>query len=270
MSQRTREAAWAGQFYPGQAKKLREMIDTYLRKAPATPVDGKILGLVVPHAGYIYSGQCAATGYNHLKREKIDTVVVLSPSHAEFLEGVSIYNGNAYATPLGAIPVNLELAQQLAQESPILRLSEQGHRTDGERADYAGAERGFIWKRVVELIKRRPLVGYGIENLGEVFNKYYGQDMIDLWGEVRYVDKAHNEYLHIAVTSGIPSLLSYLIFTIQIIKKGFTKLHNDSIMLLLLSSVLGYMTAAFFNISVVSVAYVYWIFLGMIASYYNK
>lgn len=137
--------------------------------------------------------------------------------------------------------------------------------TKGDRADYSGANRGFIWKRVAELIKKRPLAGYGIENLGEAFKKYYTQDMIELWNEVRYLDKAHNEYLHIAVTSGIPSLLVYLTFISQIILKGLFRLKNCKTALLILSSVIGYMTAAFFNISVVSVAYVYWIFLGLLA-----
>ena len=137
--------------------------------------------------------------------------------------------------------------------------------TKGDRADYSGANRGFIWKRVAELIKKRPLTGYGIENLGEAFKKYYTKDMIELWNEVRYLDKAHNEYLHIAVTSGIPSLLVYLTFISQIILKGLFRLKNCKTALLILSSVIGYMTAAFFNISVVSVAYVYWIFLGLLA-----
>jgi len=137
--------------------------------------------------------------------------------------------------------------------------------TDGDGSDYTGARRGFIWKRVVELIKARPLTGYGLENLGEAFKKYYTQDMIGFWGEVRYPDKAHNEYLHIAVTTGIPSLLVYLTMCFLIILKGLTRLKNCKIMLLILSSIMGYMTAAFFNISVVSVAYVYWIFLGLLA-----
>jgi O-antigen ligase len=116
--------------------------------------------------------------------------------------------------------------------------------TKGDRADYSGANRGFIWKRVAELIKKRPLTGYGIENLGEAFKKYYTQDMIELWNEVRYLDKAHNEYLHIAVTSGIPSLLVYLTFISQIILKGLFRLKNCKTALLILSSVIGYMTAA--------------------------
>lgn len=142
--------------------------------------------------------------------------------------------------------------------------------TNGEDSDYTGANRGFIWKRVVELIKNRPMFGYGIENLGIAFEKYYQKDMIELWGQIRDVDRAHNEYLHIAVTSGVPSLIAYLSFVALIIKNGLLRLRHDKYMLFLLSSVIGYLAAAFFNISVVSVVYIYWIFLGLIASKTNS
>lgn len=140
---------------------------------------------------------------------------------------------------------------------------------NGENSDYTGAHRGFIWKRVIELIKNRPMFGYGIENLGIAFEKYYSQDMIELWGNIINVDRAHNEYLHISVTSGIPSLIAYLSFVILILRNGFLKLKYDKYMLLLMSSVIGYIVAAFFNVSVVSVAYIYWISLGLIASNTN-
>lgn len=135
--------------------------------------------------------------------------------------------------------------------------------TNSKNSDYTGAHRGFIWKRVVELIEKRPILGYGLENLSGNFEKYFRDDMIALWGEVRSVDRTHNEYLHIAVSSGIPSLVFYLSFVILILKQGLLRLRDDKYMLLLMSSVLGYMVAAFFNISVVCVAYVYWIFLGL-------
>jgi putative inorganic carbon (HCO3(-)) transporter len=135
----------------------------------------------------------------------------------------------------------------------------------GAKSDYTGSHRGFIWKRVIELIKTKPLTGYGIENLGETFIKYYSNDMIEFWGEIRYVDKTHNDFLNIAVTTGVPSMIIYLSFVISIINTC-VKNFKYNMGLLLLPSVLGYLAAIFFNISVTSVAYVYWVFLGMIAS----
>lgn len=135
----------------------------------------------------------------------------------------------------------------------------------GDKSDYTGSHRGFIWKRVLALIENRPITGYGIENLGETFIKYFNDDMIEFWGETRYVDKAHNDFLNIAVTTGIPSMIVYLLFIISVIKTGLSNLKNPLI-LLLLPSISGYLIAIFFNISVTSVAYIYWVFLGMIAS----
>jgi putative inorganic carbon (HCO3(-)) transporter len=75
-------------------------------------------------------------------------------------------------------------------------------------------------------------------------------------------DKAHNEYLQIAYASGIPALLVYLSLVFTVIKTSFKNLNNNPLMIPLLCGVIGYLVQAFFNISVVSVAYIYWIFLG--------
>lgn len=184
-------------------------------------------------------------------------------SKAEFRRYVILF----IATLVILLLFNFKTGGALLNRFLTISLDAKELLTDGEKADLTGSHRGFIWKRVIELIKQRPITGYGLENLGEMFVKYYSQDMIEFWGKVRYPDKAHNEYLHIAVTSGIPSLMIYLSFLTIIITNGLKKLANNKLLLLLLSSVIGYMAAAFFNISIVSVAYIYWIFLGLIASY---
>ncbi len=137
--------------------------------------------------------------------------------------------------------------------------------TSSELAEKAGANRIFIWKRVIELITMKPWFGFGIENLAIPFGKMYSADMTRVFGYTMMVDKAHNEYLNIAVSSGIPSLFAYVTFIILIIKKGITRLHNEHSTVPLLSAILGYLVQAFFNISVVSVAYMFWVFLGLLA-----
>ena len=84
-----------------------------------------------------------------------------------------------------------------------------------------------------------------------------------------HVDKAHNEYLHIAVTTGIPSLIVYCLFITQILWQSLPKVRKNCLYLPYIASVLGYLCQAFFNISVVSVAYIFWVFLGFICSYEN-
>lgn len=130
----------------------------------------------------------------------------------------------------------------------------------------AGSNRLFIWVRVLDLVKQRPFFGYGIENLGPVMERVYHDDIIAFWGKSFYIDKTHNEYLHIAVTSGIPAVLAYLMFIGLTIKHGFVLSKTNQSIIPILSGIIGYLSQAFFNISVVSVAYVFWIFLGFLAS----
>jgi len=139
----------------------------------------------------------------------------------------------------------------------------------GEEAEKAGSNRIFIWKGVLELIKDRPLTGYGIENLRAPFSARFGQEMIPFF-HTQYVDRAHNEYLHIAVTTGIPALIVYLLLITQILYRSFKKLRQNKIYFPFAAAILGYLAQAFFNISVLSVAYIFWIYLGLISSYEDK
>lgn len=137
---------------------------------------------------------------------------------------------------------------------------------DPDLIDNLGSVRMFIWIRVIELIKMRPLFGFGIENLQIAFARYFNKDIMRIMGRLMLVDKAHNDYLHIAVSSGIPSLVAYLTFLITNAHNALKRLDN-SVYMLLFTSILAYTTCLFFNISVVSVAYIVWIYLGLISAY---
>jgi putative inorganic carbon (HCO3(-)) transporter len=139
--------------------------------------------------------------------------------------------------------------------------------SNNEESDNAGAFRGFIWKRVIQMISNKPIFGYGIENLLEPFNELYENDLIAEFGKIRNFDKAHNEYLNIAVTTGIPSLISYLAFILLVLKRGWLNSKNNYMMITVISCVVGYLIQAFFNISMPVTAYVLWIYLGLIASH---
>jgi O-antigen ligase len=128
----------------------------------------------------------------------------------------------------------------------------------------AGSYRWFIWSKVMELIKERPIFGFGISNLGIVFKSRYAVDIAHVFGYVVVIDEAHNEYLDIAVSSGIPSMIAYLyfLFTITIGRFKIPK-YLDGFNLPILAAIVGYMIQAFFNLSIISVAYLFWIFLGL-------
>jgi AmmeMemoRadiSam system protein B len=118
-----RKSAVSGQFYPDEKQKLlKELTDCFLdARGPGKLPNirnGKqhIRGLVVPHAGYIYSGAIAAHAYYTLAvNNPPATYILLGPNHTGQGSGVSIMTEGIWETPLGTIPINTKLAQQLAQ-----------------------------------------------------------------------------------------------------------------------------------------------------------
>ncbi len=121
--------AVAGTFYPADAEQLSSMIDQLMGQVHDTPIDGKLIGFVVPHAGYIYSGHVAAYAYRQIKAQAPRRVVVISPSHILAFDGAAVYDGDAYETPLGVIPVDKDFCSQLAGQSSSMHLSDDGHET---------------------------------------------------------------------------------------------------------------------------------------------
>ena len=103
----------AGSWYPGQADVLTRDLDHFLSQAAVRPPDGPIWGLVVPHAGYRYSGPVAAFGFNCLRGLQPDLVVVISPLHAAHHAPLLTTAHDAYETPLGLVPVDKTAASQL-------------------------------------------------------------------------------------------------------------------------------------------------------------
>jgi len=129
-AQKIRPPAVAGSFYPADANELRSNINNMIKKAPETSVKGKIIAVISPHAGYQYSGQVSTDMYKILKNEKFNIVCVIAPSHREAFNGVSIYPGEGYQTPLGVVNIDKKLAEKLTKESPFIKFSEDGHREE--------------------------------------------------------------------------------------------------------------------------------------------
>lgn len=114
-----KEPAVAGAFYPSEADALRAMVGGFLEQAESTPVDGRLIALVSPHAGYVFSGQVAAYGFKHLKG--IDTVILIGPSHSSGFKGASVYTEGSFKTPLGLIKIDERLAKSLLNEPAHVR-----------------------------------------------------------------------------------------------------------------------------------------------------
>jgi AmmeMemoRadiSam system protein B len=109
-----REAAVAGHFYPGDAGELRAAVENYLGEA-AVAHGPQPKALIVPHAGYLYSGPVAATAYARLEpyREKITRVVLLGPCHRVPVTGLALSSADSFRTPLGEIPLDKALIERI-------------------------------------------------------------------------------------------------------------------------------------------------------------
>jgi hypothetical protein len=156
--QKTRQPAAAGDFYPADPKELSKMLDELLSRAAVPEIKEPIVALISPHAGYVFSGGVAAHAYALLKGRKISRVVVISPSHYEGFGFSAVYDGDAYATPLGNIPVDKAFVAKLATLSPLIRLSSRGHAPTQERGEHALEVQLPFLQRVLGDFKLVPVV----------------------------------------------------------------------------------------------------------------
>ncbi|MFH1510618.1 MAG: AmmeMemoRadiSam system protein B [Candidatus Woesearchaeota archaeon] len=106
-SQNIREPAVAGSWYPGTREKLNTTVSQLLNSIEKAELQGKIRALIVPHAGYAYSGEVAAAGFAQLSGQ-YDTVIILGTAHRIALQGIAITNHTHYRTPIGDVKVSDE------------------------------------------------------------------------------------------------------------------------------------------------------------------
>lgn len=120
----------AGIFYPRDASLLRRTIDTYLREADNIRTDGNLKAVMLPHAGYEYSGSIAAKGYRlirNLDQEKSWTVILIGVSHLKPFMGISVGDYDQYATPAGPVSVSPLVKELINQGASFI---EEAHRDE--------------------------------------------------------------------------------------------------------------------------------------------
>lgn len=125
-----RKACVAGQFYPDNSKKLSQELQGYFEFAkPRTDED--LRAIISPHAGYVYSGQVAASSFNQINpTKKYDRIFVIGSSHRVYFDGVSVYNLGNYETPLGKVQVDRKTATKLINEHTVFEYREDAHLTE--------------------------------------------------------------------------------------------------------------------------------------------
>ncbi|BCG65753.1 MAG: MEMO1 family protein [Methyloprofundus sp.] len=121
-----RPAAVAGSFYPADPQVLTTMLENYLQHAKPSTTTPK--AIIVPHAGYIYSGAIAASAYVRLqaKREQIMRVVLLGPAHKVGFVGLALSSAELFNTPLGDVPLDTEAISALTRY-PFVYYLDQAH-----------------------------------------------------------------------------------------------------------------------------------------------
>ena len=122
-----RQAILAGTWYPDAPDALTNLIESYLSRAQFERPKGDLNAVIMPHAGYAYSGQVAAYGYRLLRNTDFKRVIMIGPSHRVRFRGASVNLQSGYETPLGTVPVDLSLAKKIINAGPDFGYVPQAH-----------------------------------------------------------------------------------------------------------------------------------------------
>lgn len=167
-----RQPAVAGAFYPANPQQLQTMLNGYLQQVD--PVKTSPKAIIVPHAGYIYSGAIAATAYARLKanRTTITRVVLLGPSHRVGFRGLAVSHAEFFNTPLGDIPLDSAAIEKLSH-FPFVEYIDQAHYLEHSLE----VQLPFL-QTTLEKFSLIPIVAGDCppEQVEQVLEQFYGQD----------------------------------------------------------------------------------------------
>lgn len=130
--QTVRPPAVAGSFYPADSATLAEMVRSHLDNVTDLPeINGRIIALIVPHAGLVYSGQIAAYAYKLLENSNINKVILCGPSHRYRFMGMATYGpGVQWKTPLGMVACDDDLCSQMLKYDASLQVIKEAHASE--------------------------------------------------------------------------------------------------------------------------------------------
>jgi len=167
-----RQPAVAGTFYPANPEVLRKMLNVFLDAVQSTTKVPK--AIIVPHAGYIYSGEIAASAYARLKAgaDKIKRVVIVAPSHRLAFDGLAVSHADFFNTPLGDIPLD-KIAIQNLVVLPFVNYSDEAH-----HAEHSLEVQLPFLQTVLHAFKLIPIVvgNATAEQVSQVLELFYDDD----------------------------------------------------------------------------------------------
>jgi hypothetical protein len=127
---KTRIPAVAGAFYPADKLELSNQVEEFLEKAEKQTIESQPLVLIVPHAGYDYSGQVAAAGYKILEEREIKRVILIGASHHSFVQGLVIDSNDSWQTPLGKTEIDIDLRDKIVKASSLFSINSLPHQEE--------------------------------------------------------------------------------------------------------------------------------------------
>lgn len=122
-----RNAILAGKWYPGTQNALSKLIRNYLSNVKPVTLNGELKAIIVPHAGYIYSGQVAAHAYSLLQTRNFKRIIMIGPSHRIGFRGISVNLQSGYKTPLGIVPVDRDLGKKIINADEKIQWIPRAH-----------------------------------------------------------------------------------------------------------------------------------------------
>ncbi|MDY0264327.1 MAG: AmmeMemoRadiSam system protein B [Sulfurospirillum cavolei] len=149
-----RKSAVAGMFYPESCAEIQRYIEHFNQAASKPTFDVSPKALIVPHAGYIYSGYTANLAYRYaaLKCPDIKRVVVIGPSHRVYIAGASVALYEAYHTPCGELEIDLTYAHTLQKEFAFLDFHPNAHEEHSTEVQMPFIRHYFKHAKVVEIV----------------------------------------------------------------------------------------------------------------------
>ena len=128
-----------------------------------------------------------------------------------------------------------------------------------------GSSRIWIWRITLKLIEQKPILGCGPDNLWDGLVRNCTEETLGFAKKTQQaIDKAHNEYLQIGATLGVPALICYLTFIALILFPKIKLIANNRTYFIICLSIISYLVQAFFNISTIGIAPLFWMILGLI------
>ena len=151
-----RPATQANRFYTGDARELSEEVDSLLARHDGDKQYADLAAVIVPHAGYYFSGNVAAAAYMSIPADReYKRIFLLGPSHHEWLDGASVNTAfDYYSTPLGNVKVDVETAQKLIEADSVFSYRPKAH----DREHCLEVQLPFLQRRFAELYVYEAIV----------------------------------------------------------------------------------------------------------------